>query len=48
MVIPEIFNDCFKSHRFTEGVWSIEYQVLDGKQIVYKNSFDNLNSLRFF
>lgn len=46
MTVLESMRDGLKSHRFTVDVWSIEYRVWDGKQIVYEKSLDNLNSLR--
>eukprot|EP00105_Crassostrea_gigas_P013374 XP_011429681.1 PREDICTED: uncharacterized protein LOC105329895 isoform X1 [Crassostrea gigas] len=46
MAVLESLRDGLKSHRFTVDVWSIEYRVWDGKQVVYEKSLDNLNSLR--
>ncbi|XP_052679561.1 uncharacterized protein LOC128160304 isoform X1 [Crassostrea angulata] len=46
MAVLESLRDGLKSHRFTVDVWSIEYRVWDGKQVVYEKSLENLNSLR--
>lgn len=46
MAVLESMRDGLKSHRFTVDVWSIEYRVWDGKQVVYEKSLENLNSLR--
>lgn len=46
MAVLESLKEGLKSKRFTVDVWSIEYRVWDGKNVVYKNSLENLNALR--
>lgn len=48
MAVLESLKDGLKSRRFTVDVWSIEYRVWDGQQVVYEKSLENLNSLRRF
>lgn len=46
MAVLESLREGLKSKRFTVDVWSIEYRVWDGKNVVFKKSLDNLNVLR--
>jgi FkbM family methyltransferase len=46
MAILDSLQSGLKSKQFIVDVWSIEYRVWDGKQIVVEKSLENLNALR--
>ncbi|XP_061170000.1 uncharacterized protein LOC133179224 [Saccostrea echinata] len=48
MVILESVREELSSGKMTVDVWSIEYRVWDGKQIVVQKSMENLKALRKF
>uniref|UniRef100_K1S2G7 Methyltransferase FkbM domain-containing protein n=1 Tax=Magallana gigas TaxID=29159 RepID=K1S2G7_MAGGI len=48
MAVLESLRDGLETNSFTVDLWSIEYRVWDGKQVVYEKSLENLNSLRWY
>ncbi|XP_062602989.1 uncharacterized protein LOC134264737 [Saccostrea cucullata] len=48
MVILESMREELSSGKMTVDVWSIEYRVWDGKQVVLHKSMENLKALRKF
>nr|XP_022294520.1 uncharacterized protein LOC111104719 [Crassostrea virginica]XP_022294521.1 uncharacterized protein LOC111104719 [Crassostrea virginica] len=46
MAILETLRNGLREGAFTVDVWSIEYRVWDGHQIIFEKSMENLNALR--